>query len=193
MEKNIKVDEFEKNEDNSFIVKVVRTFQKLMDKYTSGKYSTKEEEEFFSDEANLYDEKGRLTPEYKQKIKEFEQYVESHDVDTFLKEVHSEDSQEFGTAYDKVEMDVLSAATAFIDDNETILNEIRKARKDAMRSDQKYDFDKWFEMYALEKGLKPDEIEVAKAHVLSEIEDVLEDEEVKEILTKNIDEIAKED
>lgn len=193
MEKNIKVDEFEKNEDNSFIVKVVRTFQKLMDKYTSGKYSTKEEEEFFSDEANLYDEKGRLTPEYKQKIKEFEQYVESHDVDTFLKVLHSEDSEEFGDAYSEVETEILTAATTFIDDNETILNEIREARRDAIRSQKKYDFDKWFETYAVEKGLKPDEIEAAKAQVLSEIEDTLDDDEVKEILTKSIDEISKED
>jgi hypothetical protein len=182
--------EFENDKDNSFVVKVIRTFQKLIDKYTGNKYTTKEEQEFFSDESNLYDENGNLTPAYKQKIKEFEQYVESHDVDSFLKKTHAKDSEEFGEAYNETEMQILSTSSSFIDDNETILKDIRKGRKDAMRS--KYDFDQWFESYATAKGLKSEDIESAKEQIISEMEAVLQDEELKEILTKNIDEISKE-
>lgn len=189
--------EVENNQQNQgispFVEGVIKWFQTLMDKYTHGKYSSEKEKAFFSDDSNLYDKKGKPTPEYKEKIKEFEAYIEKNDVNNFLNETHSVDSEEFGKAYNLTELQILNNACSFIDDQYKIVLLLKKAKQKALLKKTKFDFDEWFKDYATNNNITQDNIEEAKKAFLGDIDTLLkEDEEllkfVKESLKNDVEE-----
>ena len=181
----------EENED-SFLSRVINFFQKLMVKFTKGKYSTPEEQAFFSDEKNLYDENGRLTPQYQKKIKEYEEYVKSQDVDEFLHEVHSKDSEEFGPAYDENEMAIMESAIGFISNQDEIEKDIEKSKDEAEWNDKPFDLDVWLANYVKEQGICEnvnEVMEIIKDMILDELEKL--EKEIKEIDEDDIYQITK--
>lgn len=189
--------EFENNQQNQevspFVEGVIKWFQNLMEKYTRGKYSSEEQKAFFSDDLNLYDSKGKPTPEYKEKIKEFETYIGENDVNKFLYETHSVDSVEFGKAYNPAELHILINACSFIDDQTQIVLLLKKAKQTAFLKKTKFDFDEWFKDYASKNNITQDNIEEAKKAFLGDIDTLLrEDEEllkfVKESLKNDVEE-----
>ncbi|MBQ0141996.1 MAG: hypothetical protein KBT06_04230 [Prevotellaceae bacterium] len=180
-------------EVSPFVEGVIKWFQTLMEKYTHGKYSSEEEKAFFSNDSNLYDEKGEPTPEYKEKIKEFEAYIEKNDVDSFLNETHSIDTEEFGKAYNSSELQILDSACSFINDQQQIVLLLKKAKQKALLKRTKFDFDEWFKDYASKNDITQDNIEEAKKAFLGDIDTLLkEDEEllkfVKESFKNDVEE-----
>lgn len=170
-------------EVSPFMKGVIKWFQALMDKYTHGKYSSSEEMAFFSDESNLYDENGDLKPEYEKKIEEYEHYIVENNVNKFLKDTHSVDSDEFGDAYDEYEKQMIDSACSFIDDQENIVK-ILQAEKDRVFFEGKeFDFDQWFEEYAKQHNISSEDIEKAKQDFAEQIDEILkEDEELRQFV-----------
>lgn len=170
-------------EISPFVEGVIKWFQALMDKYTHGKYSSSEEIAFFSDESNLYDENGVLKPEYENKIKEYEHYIVENDVNKFLKDTHSVDSDEFGDAYDEYEIQMLDSACSFIDDQENIVRKLQSEKEKVFFEEKEFDFDKWFEEYAKQHNISPEDIEKAKQNFAEQIDEILkEDEELRQFV-----------
>lgn len=170
-------------EVSPFMEGVIKWFQKLMDKYTRGKYSSEEEIRFFSDESNLYDENGDLKPEYEKKIEEYEQYIVENDVNKFLNDTHSVDSEEFGDAYDEYEKQMLHSACSFIDDQEDIVRMLQVEKNKVFFEGKEFDFDQWFEEYAKLHNISSEEIEKAKQNFAEQIDEILkEDEELRQFI-----------
>ena len=179
-----KIDNKQQHQEVSpFVEGVIKWFQTLVDKYTCGKYSSEEDVAFFSDESNLYDENGNLKPEYEKKIEEYEKYIAENDVNKFLKDTHSVDSDEFGKAYDENEMQMLDSACSFIDEQEELVK-ILQAEKDKVFFEEKeFDFDQWFEEYAKRQNFSSEDIEKAKENFFEQIDDLLkEDEELRQFV-----------
>ena len=168
-------------EVSPFIEGVIKWFQNLMDKYTRGKYSSEEETRFFSDESNLYDENGDLKPEYEKRIEEYEHYIVKNDVNKFLKDTHSVDTDEFGNAYDEYEKQMLDSACSFIDDQEDIVRMLQ-VEKDKVFFEGK-EFDQWFEEYAILHDISSEDIVKAKQDFVEQIDEILkEDEELRQFV-----------
>lgn len=185
-------------DDSSFLSRVTDFFSKLMDKFTNGKYSTPEEKSFFGDENNLYDEDGNLTPEYQKRIKDYEDLIKSKNVDEFLHEVHSEDSEEFGPAYNDNELAILSNSNDFISEKEIIERDLDKSKKESADNDEPFDLDAWLDDYVLKNNLceNGDKArEIIKDMILDELEAVkkeMEEYEVNQIVQGfNVREIVK--
>lgn len=181
----------EENED-SLLSRVINFFQKLMVKFTKGKYSTPEEQAFFSDEKNLYDENGKLTPQYQEKIKEYEEYVKSLDLDEFLHEVHSKDSEEFGPAYNENEMAIMDNSNAFISDQEQIEKDLEESKDSAARKGETFDLDAWLLDYLKQHGIC-DDIDEAYGKMRDMVLDELEklDKEMKDIEEDDVYRISR--
>lgn len=196
MEQEIKKQQEQVVENNeSFFSKVFGYFTKLMSRFTKGKYSTPEEKAFFSDEKNLYDENGKITPQYQKKIKEFEDYVRNQNVDEFLREVHCKDTEDFGPAYNDNEMSIMQSAIAFIDDQVLIEEELERTKDNASLNDEDFDLDDWLKEY-LKKQHFTDDISLVydkiREMVLDELEEVkkeineIEEDDVYQIMQKKI-------
>lgn len=162
----------DKEEDSTFLSKVMDFFIKLMDKFTDGKYSTKEEQEFFADEKNLYDENGDITPEYQRKIDEFEEQVNAKSADDFLQEVHEKDSEELGEAYDESEKTILSSACDFITNQLDIVKALEEAKAEAIRNGRPFDFDNWMMEYIKLNNPTNEEITIAQKFFIESIEEL---------------------
>lgn len=175
-QENKKLLEMTKEEEISFMSRITEFFVKLMDKFTKGKYSTPEEQEFFSDEKNLYNEDGSFTEEYQRRIDELEEYVRHNSVDDFLVEVHSKDSEEFGPAYNENEVAILKSGLGYISKQQEIVAEIIAAKKMAKRKGIPFDFDTYLKKRIEQEG---DDFEEAK-------------ENIREYVKENIEEINEE-
>ena len=175
-QENKKLQEMTKEEEISFLSRITEFFVKLMDKFTKGKYSTQEEQEFFSDEKNLYNEDGSFTEEYQRRIDELEEYVRHNSVDGFLVEVHSKDSEEFGPAYNENEVAILKSGLGFISEQQKIVAEIIAAKKMAKRKGIPFDFDSYLRKKIEQEG---GDFEEAK-------------ENIREYVKENIEEINEE-
>lgn len=170
-------------EVSPFIEGVIKWFQNLMDKYTHGKYSSEEETRFFSDESNLYDENGDLKPEYEKRIEEYEHYIVKNDVNKFLKDTHSVDTDEFGNAYDEYEKQMLDSACSFIDDQEDIVRMLQVEKDKVFFEGKEFDFDQWFEEYAKLHDISSEDIDKAKQDFVEQIDEILkEDEELRQFV-----------
>lgn len=191
-QENKKLQETAEEIEDSFLSRVINFFQKLMVKFTKGKYSTPEEQAFFSDEKNLYDENGRLTPQYQKKIKEYEEYVKSQNVDEFLHEVHSKDSEEFGPAYDENEMAIMDNSNAFISEQEQIEKDLEESKDFAARKRESFDLDAWLLDYLKQYGIC-DDVDEAYGKIRDMILDELEklDKEMKDIEENDIYRISR--
>lgn len=178
----------EKEDDGTFLSKVMDFFIKLMDKFTDGKYSTKEEQEFFADEKNLYDENGDITPEYQRRIDEFEEQLRNKNVDDFLHEIHSTDSEEFGPAYNETEMAILENSNEYISSQEQIAEDLENSKIESAEKDNYFDLDAWLDEYVKEQGIceNGDKArEIIKKMILDELEIVdreLDESEMIEII-----------
>ena len=179
----------DKEDDGSFLSKVMDFFIKLMDKFTDGKYSTKEEQDFFADEKNLYDEKGDITPEYQRRFVEFEEMIRNKNVDEFLHEIHSTDSEEFGPAYNETEMTILKSALDYVTSQQQIVYEIIEAKKSAMRKKIPFDFDFFIKKRVEQEGCDVEEaIENLREYVKEHIEEIANEcPELIEYLNLQID------
>lgn len=176
-------------EVSPFMKGVIKWFQNLMDKYTRGKYSS-EEAGFFSDESNLYDENGDLKPEYEKKIEEYERYIVENDVNKFLNDTHSVDSDEFGGAYDEYEKQMLHSACSFIDDQDDIVRMLQVEKDKVFFEGKEFDFDQWFEEYAKLHNISSEDINRAKQDFVEQIDEILkEDKELRQFVKNsfNID------
>lgn len=172
--------------EKTFLSKVSEFFIKLLEKFSKGRYSTPEEQAFFADEKNLYDENGRLTEAYQKKIKEYEEYVKKQDTDQFLHEIHSQNSEEFGTAYNETEMAILDNASAFISDQEKIVRDLEQSKDATEHNDTPFDLDAWLAGYLKKQGIC-DDINFA----YEKIRDIILDE--LEMVDKDIKDIEKDD
>lgn len=156
-QENKKLQEQKEEDDDSFWSKITELFVKLLDKYTKGKYTTKEERAFFEDENNLYqyNEKtglNELTPEYQKKVDELEEYIRNNSVDTFIEEIHSHDSDDYGPAYNENEMAILNSGLEFISQQHKIVAEIIAAKKSAKRKGIPFDFDEYLRKKVEQEG-----------------------------------------
>lgn len=194
-------------DDGSFLSRVTVFFSKLMERFTNGKYSTPEEKAFFGDENNLYDEEGNLTPEYQKRIKEYEDFIKSKNVDDFLRGVHSEDSEEFGPAYNDNELAILSSSNDFISEKEIIERDLDKLKKECADNDEPFDLDAWLDDYVTKNNLCEngdkareiikdmilDELEAVKKEMDEyEVDKLVQGFDVREIIKRTMDETIKE-
>lgn len=161
-QENKKLQEMTEEKEDSFLSRVTEFFIKLLDKYTKGKYSTPEEQAFFEDEKNLYDERGNITPEYQKRMDELEEYVRNNSVDNFLEKIHSEDSEDFGPAYNENEMAILNSGLEFISQQHKTVAEIIAAKKSAKRKGIPFDFDEYLRKKVEQEG---DDFEEAKDNI----------------------------
>ena len=106
--------------ENKFVDKVWDTVNRILDKFLSRHPQEKELREFMSDESNLYGADGEPTEEYKQRIKEMEEYIKTHAVDDDIKST---------LVQDEVEDEMYSSIIDFINRRTKIIKEFTEAEE----------------------------------------------------------------
>lgn len=179
----------------SFLSRINDFFIKLMDKYTKGRYSTPEEKSFFDDDKNLYsfDDKGNvvLTQEYQRKIDELQEYVRNNSVDEFLVNVHSQGSEDFGSAYSEDELTILKNGLDYISTQQKLFAEISAAKKSAMKKSIPFNLDDYLKKKVEQEGGNyEDAKENIKQYVIEHINEISEEcPEFVDFLGLSIDEV----
>jgi hypothetical protein len=100
--------------EQTFADKVWETLNKILDRFLSRNPKEAELRAFMADESNLYNDDGKLTDAYKEKIKEMEEYVLKHSIDDDIK---------VSLAHDDVEDAMYSSIIDFVNRRKRILEE----------------------------------------------------------------------
>lgn len=146
------------NEKKSF--SLMDYFIDLLNRFMGKKSNYEADKKFFEDEKNLYDEKGKPTPAYQQKMKEYEEYLSKNSMSDFLLKNEVEDED------DRL---VLETAWNNSDKRRQLMTEYEEAEK-KQRSNFKPS--EWALKKAQEIGDTPEE----KVELAAFFEDLLADE-----------------
>lgn len=106
--------------ENKFVDMVWDTVNRILDRFLSRHPKEKELREFMSNESNLYGADGKLTEEYKLRIKEMEEYIKTHSVDDDIKST---------LVHDEVEEEMYTSIIDFINRRTEIIREFTDAKK----------------------------------------------------------------
>ena len=78
---------------------------------------------------------------------------------------------------------MLDSACSFIDDQENIVRKLQSEKEKVFFEEKEFDFDKWFEEYAKQHNISPEDIEKAKQNFAEQIDEILkEDEELRQFV-----------
>ena len=160
-------------------------FLKIMHDLFSKKKGYEEDKIFFSNEENLYDAEGEPTLAYKNKIKEYEEFIRNCNLNAQIKEIVNED--ENGNK-------MIDAAFKLIDERKHALDKLKADRK---REGTYFSIFSWLEKEFEEQGASKEEVEsVIKAieeFIDKENLDLLDDDVLQEVLQRAFDDFANEE
>lgn len=108
----------ENNNKKSF--SLMNYFIDLLSRFMGKKTNYEADKKFFEDEENLYDAKGKPTPAYQQKMKEYEEYLHKNSMSDFLLKNEVEDES------DQL---VLNTACNYSDRRRQLMDEYEKEEK----------------------------------------------------------------
>ncbi|WP_195669761.1 hypothetical protein [Bacteroides intestinalis] len=173
----------ESNNKKSF--SLMDYFIDLLNRFMGKKSNYETDKKFFEDEKNLYDAKGKPTPAYQQKMKEYEKYLHENNMSDFLlkNEVENESDQL-----------VLSTTCDYLDRRRELMDKYEKEEK---KQRANFKPSEWALRKAQECGNTPQEKEKLATFFEELLADEalvpLEDTETREKLGTLLTELQKED
>lgn len=171
--------------DNKKSFSLMDYFIDILNRFMGKKSDYEADKKFFEDEKNLYDAKGKPTPAYQRKMKEYEEYLHANNMSDFLlkNEVENESDQL-----------VLSTACGYSDRRRKLMNEYEKEEKKRRAN---FKPSEWALKKAQECGNTPQEKEELAVFfeelLANEALIPLEDTETREKLGALLTELQKED